>query len=296
MEMGRKDCYFRTVHSITWLIEFAKFSACRMSDSSSVLHRQCQHGGLVTVATIRFPPPDDQQQRDTGDYDSLKSCGRVVFARGPWIESHPLVSLSDKHCYKTLAYGEANAMGSSKTKCVHGMIFPSSSPSLAYLKSSSSSSSPTGTESTVPSRGRSCSALSSISIVAYGGRRVSFLSGGGLWSRLSNKAKRTDTGTQTMDDFQPISLTAKSMVPCVYLEVSDWIHDIRMMDIDCHCLSEIESDVKEDRREPTLSTRTAFLVAMAMASNLRNLGVSFNTFGRWKNHVTLSYKATMRRV
>ena len=222
-----------------------------------VLKRTCLHGGPVTVATVRFPPPEssaagenDERRRNRDDdevrdderrnhhRDLLESRGRVVFARGPWIESRPLFVLGgglpiivddgpataaeeeaggrglvggaaegrtlppyDERCYKILAYGDAGVVGGSTIECISGMIFPSSAPSLSYLKSSPSSSSPTsspdGTETFVPPsrmrRSGASSASSSISVVAFGGRRMSFLSGGGLWDRRRS-ADENDRG------------------------------------------------------------------------------------------------------
>ena len=223
----------------------------------------------MTVATIRFPPPDyfDADQEEGKSYDALKSRGRVVFARGPWIESHPLYTTSEECCYKILAYGDNNndvaAGRTSETECVSGMIFPSSSSSLAY-----------GTD-TIASKRRYSKASSSISAVAYGGRRISFLSGGGLWNRLSrNQTRRSnqiDT-TQMADDFQHISIQRitnnQMIVPCKYLEVSDWIHDVQMLDIYCHHSSESESHIKEENiTTKQLPTTMTFLIAMAVASN-----------------------------
>ena len=223
----------------------------------------------MTVATIRFPPPDyfDDDDQEAKSYDALKSRGRVVFARGPWIESRPLYTSNKERCYRILAYGEYNndvaAGRTSETECVSGMIFPSSSPPLAYVTD------------TIASKRRYSKASSSISAVAYGGRRMSFLSGGGLWNRRSrNQTKWNDQidNTQIVEDFQHISIQRitnnQMIVLCQYLEVSDWIHDIRMLDINCRHSSESESHMKEEITKTKQQTSTmTFLIAMAMASN-----------------------------
>ena len=304
-----------------------------------VLKRTCLHGGPVTVATVRFPPPEssaagenDERRRNRDDddvrdderrnhhRDLLESRGRVVFARGPWIESRPLFVLGgglpiivddgpataaeeeaggrglaggaaegrtlppyDERCYKILAYGDAGVVGGSTIECISGMIFPSSAPSLSYLKSSPSSSSPTsspdGTETFVPPsrmrRSGASSASSSISVVAFGGRRMSFLSGGGLWDRRRS-ADENDRGSRggVADDFRSISIRRRTrshrgVATCPYLEVSDWIHDIRMLDIDPHRSStcQVEDDATCEKTAISQRTASAFLMAVAMASN-----------------------------
>jgi hypothetical protein len=224
----------------------------------------------VTVAAIRFPPPDyfDDDDQEAKSYDALKSHGRVVFARGPWIESHPLYTTNKEHCYRILAHGEYNndvaAGRTSETECVSGMIFPSSSPSLAYVTD------------TIASKRRYSEVSWSISAVAYGGRRMSFLSGGGLWNnrRSRNQTKWNDQIdiTQIADDFQHISIQRitnnQMIIPCQYLEVSDWIHDVQMLEIDCRHSSVSESHKKEENIKTKQQTTTlTFLIAMAMASN-----------------------------
>ena len=286
----------------------------------------------MTVATVRFPPPEssaaagnDERRRNLDvdrrnhHRDLLESRGRVVFARGPWIESRPLFVLGvcsddgddgpavaveeerggrgpvggaaegrafpphDGRCYKIPAFGDGSVVGGSTIECISGMIFPSSAPSLAYLKSSpsssSSSSSPDGTDTFVPpSRRRRSGASSSISVVAFGGRRMSFLSGGGLWDRRrSDKYDRNGDGTGmrgAADDFRSISIwrsttNHRRMATCPYLEVSDWIHDVRMLDIDPHRSStcQVEDDANCEKTDISQRLTSAFLMAVAMASN-----------------------------
>jgi WD40 repeat protein len=309
----------------------------RCSAKINVLERTSLHGGPVTFATIRFPPPphddvaaaaDERRRRRRGrddvtkerEYrDLLASRGRVVFARGPWIESHPLfrggrandegdegssaaseeeeeevtedggftggatgghsVPSYDPRCYKILAYcyGGSNVVEgrSSTIECVSGMIFPSSAPSLAYLKSSRTSSSLDEAETfTPPSRRKRSSVASSslqISAVVFGGRRMSFLSGGGLWDTSHSRA-----AAAAADNFRSISIrrvtNERKMTTHPYLEVSDWIHDIRMLNVDhfyrsSETASQAKDDIDSKNAERTPCTTMAFLMAMAMTSN-----------------------------
>jgi WD40 repeat protein len=190
--------------------------------------------------------PDDADKDDqTVTYNRLKSQARVVFARGPWIESHPLSPNKNNRCYKTLAYGGNNCIigGSSTIETVSGMIFPSSSSSLAYLHDDPSSFSTKVKED-------HCSINRRISVVAFGGRRISFLSGGGLWtSHFNNKDRSVDT---QVEDFASIPIAKTDSLTCSYLELSDWIHDARLLKIQMQQEENIEY---------------AFLLAMGMANN-----------------------------
>ncbi len=234
-------------------------------NNGSVFRREDFVGGPVTKATIRFPPKHIANALDEDDRSAkqkyIKSLGRIVFARGPWIESHPLVpsnnnpvdsdatkstealELEDKHCYKTLAFGALGHTGggTSTFESVSGMIFPSSSSSaLSYLNDVSPR-----VDSSHNSSNRK------FSVVAFGGRRISFLAGGGLWSN-SSLNKNGNVGT-VRDDFVSIPI-AKSGSPArtsSYLEVSDWIHDVRLLDVEL----------------PQANNQTTFLLALGMTNN-----------------------------
>jgi len=252
------------------IAEFPSQEKDKVSSAGSVFRRDDFVGGPVTTATIRFPPKhinianafDEEDQTAKRNY--LKSLGRIVFARGPWIESHPLApsyknpvgndatkscdedeiqcmtqALEDKSCYKTLAFGglENNRGGTSTFESVSGMIFPSSSPSaLSYLNDSSS-------------RVESCHSINRrISVVAFGGRRISFLSGGGLWSNSSTNKNGKDTA---QDDFVSIPIAKDGSLTSSYLEVSDWIHDVRLLNVELQ----------------QANNQSAFLLAMGMTNN-----------------------------
>jgi WD40 repeat protein/NAD-dependent SIR2 family protein deacetylase len=321
--------------------------------SASILERTSLHGGPVTFATIRFPPPvsshddvvtssDGRRRRrprddvlDEREYrDLLASRGRVIFARGPWIESHPLFRGShandegdegssaaeeededeeeaggrripsyDPRCYKILAYGHGSNIvdgGSSTIECVGGMIFPSSAPSLAYLKSSPSSSPDDGINETSTPHGKKrrssgWSSLSSqISAVVFGGRRISFLSGGGLWDTSRSGAA---IAAASADNFRSISIRTmngeRKMTTRPYLEVSDWIHDIRMLDIDPSARSfetarQANDGVDSKEAERTQLATMEFLMAMAMASNCCEIWAFRSTFAERGRDVALT--------
>ena len=269
-------------------VETAEFPS--MIDSPSrnngLFDRDCLHGGPVTAATVRFPPPRYESRSAVvrgvsdgdadGDVDGinidgmderkgnqmkltpkdryvrLKSRGRIVFARGPWIDSHPLFPYDedktleddekDVRSYKVLAFGGGNDCGSSTYEAVHGMIFPSSCSSLSYVHSRSAAKDHLRSKSS-----------SLISIVAYGGRRISFLSGGGLWNESFDGwfDREEDAGDMSYDprsedridinpaadEFKYLSIGKSNrrgrVVVGPYLEVSDWIHDLRLLDMDC---------------------------------------------------------------
>lgn len=219
------------------------------SEDDVIFRRDDFVGGPVTTATIRFPPPtefmpDDADEEDqAATYNRLKSQARVVFARGPWIESHPLSPNKNNRCYKTLAYGGNNCIrgGTSTIETVSGMIFPSSSSSLSYLHDDHSSSTRVKEDH--------CSINRRISVVAFGGRRISFFSGGELWTSHFNKDASVDTQE---DDFVSIPITETDSLTCSYLELSDWIHDARLLNIQLQ---------QEENNE------CAFLLAMGMANN-----------------------------
>ncbi|KAL7435650.1 hypothetical protein ACHAXM_004864 [Skeletonema potamos] len=226
-------------------------------DRLSVLRRDAYVGGPVTTATIRFPPKhiaDALDENQTSKHNHLKSLGRVVFARGPWIESHPLVpsyraaesksitqALEDKSCYKTIAFGgfgNTAGGGTSTFETISGMIFPSSSSSaLSYLNDSSSS------------RVESSHSINTrISVVAFGGRRISFLSGGGLWSNTYlNQHKISDA----IDEFVLIPIAKTDTLASSSFEISDWIHDIRLLNVEL----------------PQENKQSAFLLAVGMTNN-----------------------------
>lgn len=266
------------------------------TSNENVLDRVCLHGGQITFATIRFPSiptvtcvhddvgsldadaatvvmggvgrihePINKEVDENGDDHFLrKNGGRIVFARGPWIESHPLVRSNfghahlDDHVYKILAFGQgggnydSSVGSSSKLECVRGMIFPSSSTSSS----------------------------SAASIIAYGGRRISFLYGGGLY-RNNHPPNRTVPHGE--DDFGCIPINSNGW-QCSYLAVSDWVHDIRMIPIIIEqraSCSTTESSTTENFTAPVNTGRLAllnnneddilgkhcFLLAMGMANN-----------------------------
>lgn len=273
--------------------------------NESVLDRVCLHGGQITFATIRFPPssaitttidddtyvgagtegvdvnagsatggggevPTIDKLNDINDDNDLllsRNGGRVIFARGPWIESHPLIRKNGEHdaqqhnhVYKILAFGQGGGVGSSKLECVRGMIFPSSFSSSSSVAAS---------------------------IIAYGGRRISFLFGGGLWNNHQRSGSVEQKRTDYKDDFGCIPIRYnelhKDMRCCPYLEVSDWVHDISMLPIipiiacsqrACSSSSSIGQGTTADangRRtledEETESDTSCFLLAMGMANN-----------------------------
>ncbi|KAL9188650.1 hypothetical protein ACHAXT_007028 [Thalassiosira profunda] len=254
---------------------------------SDIHDRRCLHGGAVTAATVRFPPPrcmhgeGDAAAEPKYQYDA--SRGRVVFARGPWIESRPLFPDNDanscgsepgqvakqsldesnascsrdvavnfsndnKTCYRILAFGDEKH-GSSTIEAVSGMVFPSSSSSLPSLGWTSS-------DDTEAVRERKHEASSLISVVAFGGRRISFLTGGGLWNDLFDASGGNDgTASQSAGDFAHLPILRRD-VQCSYLEVSDWIHDARLLDVE-----------PKGSREVCDGRIGAFLVAMGTVNN-----------------------------
>ena len=245
--------------------EFPSRSDAKLSSLGSVFGRDNFIGGPVTTATIRFPPKYIaaallDEDLTTTKYNYLKSLGRVVFARGPWIESHPLVpayntpvgnddqlqdnnTFEDKSCYKTLAFGNTAGGGTSTFETVNGMIFSSSSSSaLSYLNDDSSSS---RVESTHSINRR-------ISVVAFGGRRISFLSGGGLWANCDLNKK--DGNSDAQDDFVSIPVAKTDSLTSSYLEISDWIHDVRLLKV----------ELPQENNQPNQS---AFLLAIGTMNN-----------------------------
>jgi len=239
----------------TKLVQNAEFSSTdNTNDTVNTFDRHSVYGGPVTSATIRFPPPqigmmlqssidnstttstnqpsNDQQLNQEEQYNKLKSQGRIIFSKGSWIESHPLstntstttsIEKKDDTVYKILAFGGNNNNNhdiySSTMEGVRGMIFPSSFSSLSYSNDD--------TTTIHNKRSNTRSSISSlISIVAYGGRRLSLISGGGLWNNTNSTTKEED------DDFEYIPIINKSSTCCSYIEVSDWIHDVRLLEID----------------------------------------------------------------
>lgn len=214
--------------------------------------RHSIHGGPVTCATIRFPPQSSVEDTIvTSDdvsaqkYNHLKSLGRVVLSRGGWIESHPLCSSisdqdgtcsTDARVYKTLAFGNSKDVA---FDTVSGMLFPSSSASLSSLNDAPES----NVNNTIQSR---------ISVLAYGGRRLSCLSGGGLWSANGYAA----------DEFIHIPIVKSSTDTNNYdsstvLETPDWIHDASLINLDFS--TSLETN--------TAQTQNAFLLALGMVNN-----------------------------
>eukprot|EP01082_Thalassiosira_pseudonana_P004771 g4287.t1 g4287 contig15:720441-725473(+) len=111
----------------------------------NIFERDCFHGGPVTAAYVRFPP---HQYINTATFDTklnhehMRSQGRVVFARGPWIESHSMFPYrgqdggDSKQSYKVMAFG-GDCEGGSTFESIQGMLFPTSSSSLSYLDTAS---------------------------------------------------------------------------------------------------------------------------------------------------------------
>ena len=199
----------------------------------------------MTCATIRFPPYRQVigKQIDTINeqlYEHLKSQGRIVLSRGGWIESHPLCSSSTDASYQVLAFGKCNNDVAFET--VSGMVYPSSSSSLSYLK-----------DLPKVNQGRD-NWTSNISVVAYGGRRLSILTGGGLWSTHQDSSPPREEFA-----FIPVTLcTNKRDIkssPC--LEVSDWIHDVSMIDL------KASNNIKSKDEQ----ANSAFLLALGMVNN-----------------------------
>ena len=241
------------------------------SPSTKIFERHGLRGGPVTSATIRFPPPaahyvrrmtsnnnntqlDEAQTQE--QYNLLRAQGRIVLSRGPWIESYPLIdedtsssTRAEEKCFKILAFGEKDhANNSSSTmECVTGMIFPSSYSSLSYLNDDSNN-------SCCKRRRRRSISSELISVIAYGGRRLSFISGGGLWNKT--------TVVVGKDHFVSIPIVKSKKqkeddMLCTYLEVSDYIHDVRILDGD-----------QEDRASlHHQHTSSSFLIAMGMVNN-----------------------------
>ena len=286
--------------NITRTSTTAEFPSRSSSDSlrttgSSIFRRDDFIGGPVTTATIRFPPryiADDIDEKRAVKYNLLKSQGRVVFARGSWIESHPLspcysnysgnnddgIEFSSsvdnkqesiiqdevKTCYKTLAFGGDDSVeggGTSTFETVSGMIFPSSTSSLSYLDDDPS---PTTRVELILSTTRR------ISLVAFGGRRVSFFSGGGLWTCRHGIL-------DTRDEFVSIPIASKtdSVLTHSYLELSDWIHDVRFLNI-------VESQREMD------NCSTTFLLALGTANNSCEI-FGFQSTARTDDRDTLQY-------
>ena len=177
-----------------------------------LFERHPQHGGPVTFATIRR---------------SKSGKSRLLISRGSWIESHPIdistgstaaestsgQSLGDDDgCYRTLAFGSNCSLASSTIETVSGLHLPSS-----------------------PLRCRGKSAC----FVAYGGRRISFLSGGML-----------PGGDESGEchDFEHIPVIRRhDERTCLFLETNDYIHDV--------CSLALKGD--ED----------GFLIAMGLVNN-----------------------------
>ncbi|KAL7473352.1 hypothetical protein ACHAXS_013805 [Conticribra weissflogii] len=307
-------------HSLTSkVVTTAKFPSQKYRSEHNVFQRIGMHGGPITVASIRFPSPspsflrkhlhedggnDENIERSHGKLDTdcklerknslyhvLRSQGRVVFARGPWIESHILFPKKGKEepcvdddddgikeesssnlknfrngpievkTYKILAFGENNDGGNSTFEGVNGMVFPSSSSDLSSVKDFHAESLH---EKSVRNEKRW--KLSNLaSIVAYGGRRLGFLSGGGLWNSSHNN--NNDLGCFNSnagdDEFATIPICKSrnkgKEAYASYLEVSDWIHDARVLDRDWN-----QSQACSTNQS---GPEYAFLVALGMANN-----------------------------
>eukprot|EP00956_Cyclotella_meneghiniana_P033127 scaffold93634_cov69-Cyclotella_meneghiniana.AAC.1 len=238
----------------------------KANESPSLFHRQHSiHGGPVTSATIRFPPPThatiaSHQHNDRAtEYQRLKSQGRVVLSKGGWVESHPLCPSSnhDSAVYKSLAFGNSCNRDNVAFGAVSGMLFPSSAASLSYLNKAPTAGDPNGDLDVNDER--CCKRVSSrISVVAYGSRRLSFLSGGGLWSN-SDKHDISER-----DEFSLIPIIATSTYTNNdsndYLEVCDWVHDVSLLNLNWKCYVDNQSKAEE-------ATSNAFLLALGMVNN-----------------------------
>lgn len=151
-----------------------------------LFERYPQHGGPVTFATIRR---------------SKSGTARLLIAKGSWVESHPIgistgsestsvETLGDDVCYRTLAFGSNWSLASSTIETVSGLHVPSKP---------------------LRCRGRS------VCVVAYGGRRISFLSGG---VSLGGEDSRDEC-----HDFEHIPVRQKHDDRCSsFLEVNDYVH------------------------------------------------------------------------
>jgi NAD-dependent SIR2 family protein deacetylase len=268
-----------------------------MADKSitpTLFSRHGIHGGPVTYATIRFPPP--QATIDTDDvaadvkhhrYTSLKLQGRVVLSRGGWIESYPLPCASSESLgkgessagsYKVLAFHDESVISIDDdigSDTVRGMLFPSSSPSLSYLNHFPSQ---TNRDSNKVS--------STISVVAYGGRRLSFLSGGALWSSNANSYASNDA-------FKSIPIVTSCQEHKSYLQVSDWIHDVALLDLDWNN----STPTTEDCNEKTSEDDQQFLMALGMVNNNCEIWGFSSTFINDLAHCNrMAFEATRLQV
>lgn len=308
-------------HTLTSkVVTTAEIPSQKYRSEHNVFQRIGMHGGPITVASIRFPPTspsflrkyvdeyDDneenteknhgnietncKQEGENSLYNTLKMQARVVFARGPWIESHILFpnggkggTCSDDYnyydgikeksasiltnfrngpidvkTYKILAFGGNNDGGNSTFEGIQGMVFPSSSSDLSSVRDFDAESMQ---ERNV--RNEKVGRLSHLaSIVTYGGRRLGFLSGGGLWNGVPKNNNEFGSSKTKLDDNDfatiPICKTLKKGKEhyASYLEVSDWIHDARVLD----------KDWKQNRGCPNQSNPLhVFLVALGMANN-----------------------------
>ncbi|KAL3767119.1 hypothetical protein ACHAWO_003343 [Cyclotella atomus] len=229
------------------------------AESSANIFRRQQsiHGGPVTCATIRFPPPEfadfSAAQNETTkkrEYDRLKANARIVMSRSGWIESHPLCtsvpcvndqSTGGTDVHKALAFGNSQDVA---FEAVSGMIYPSSSATLSYSNEDNDKRQIHETLS------------SEISVIAYGGRRLSFLAGGCLWNRCNSDGVSTDEFIHIpIVKHGPTTDTSKCSP---YLEVSDWIHSASLLDIYWNC-----SPGKQSNGDET----NAFVLALGTVNN-----------------------------
>ena len=153
-----------------------------------LFERHPQRGGPVTFATVRR---------------SKSGKARILIAKGSWVESHPIgisigsemtsvesIDDDDDGCYRTLAFGSDCGSASSTIETVSGLHLPTKP---------------------LRCRGRSVCA------VAYGGRRISFLSGG---IPLDGE----ESGDEC-HDFEHIPVRQKhDDRGCSFLESNDYIH------------------------------------------------------------------------
>ena len=192
-----------------------------------------------------------------------------MLSKGGWIESHPLCPSSshDSAVYKSLAFGNSCNSDNVAFGAVSGMLFPSSAASLSYLNKAPTAGDPNGD---IDVNDEKCSkrVSSRISVVAYGGRRLSFLSGGGLWSNSD------EHDVSERDEFSLIPIITASTYTNNdsndYLEVCDWVHDVSLLNLNWKCFVDNQSNEKE-------TTSNAFLLILAMVKN------NFENNSRTKN-------------
>ncbi|KAL7520033.1 hypothetical protein ACHAWX_004784, partial [Stephanocyclus meneghinianus] len=257
------------------------------------------HGGPVTFATIRFPPPrlavHRQKRHGVDSAHFIKSLGRVVLSRGGWIESHALCPLENPNRFGSSCSGSGNGASCSDDviidkasyraqafhdpsfatpddvtfESVHGMIFPSSYSSLSHFNDLSDSRKDNSW------RNNDDKSSSTISVVAYGGRRLSFLAGGGLWS--SRHQIHSDTSTNLCNDITPndnfalIPIVSHAVVNgsrnCTnaYLQLSDSIHDAAILDFEWK--HSPEKDHQDAQSASIDNKNSEFLMALGMVNN-----------------------------